>query len=573
MEKTLLNLSYSVRCALRCLAAVPCFYGLSSVASAQAIPAPVVDSGSVLRQTQLPTVAPLPGLAAPDLVIPNSQQSAGSGGLKVEVKQFRIDGVSSSDAASLLPLLRPFMGPGKSLADLQAGAKVVEGELHRRGLFLAQVLVPAQRVVDGVVGLQVFEGRLGKVHVDLKPDADISPSLVDSTVEPLQGGPLIERDLVDGALLRLGDLRGVAVHSVLTPGDEPGTADLGIDVARGKRYAGEVEYDNGGSVYTGRDRLSVNLDAFDLAGRGDVASLTAQASTGTRFVQGSWLVPVNGSGTRVGPFAGWLNYKLGTPVFDPLDAVGSARWFGLQLQQPLQRSQNSNIYLQAAVGARRFDDEDRAVPTDDQKRTDDYGSIGLAGELRDTLGGLNNYSVTVSTGSLGIDDSTEAALDAQTYRTAGRYTTVSLALSRLQTLTSKDSILLATQAQVASRNLDSADKFSLGGSTTVRGYPPTDSPSDDAVTLTWEYHRLLGVALKGRWTASIFGDYGFGRLHEDPLPTDTDNTRHLQSHGLGLEYGNDSGLAIRSFVAVRGDTPAQADDRRAVFYIQASQSF
>ncbi len=568
----MLKFSDHVRRAVRCLAAAPCLYGLGSVASAQSIPS-ALDSGSVLRQIQTPPTAPLPGLTAPDLVVPNSAQTPTASGAAIDVRRYQIAGVSPRSAASLQRLVAPFLGAGKTLSDLESAARTLQAELRRRGLFLAQVLVPAQRVVDGVVELQVFEGRLAEVRVNLKPDAGISPSLVDSTVGPLQGSPLIERERVDGALLRLGDLRGIAVHSVLTPGVEPGSADLGIDVSRGKRYAGEVEYDNGGSVYTGRDRVSASLDGFDLAGRGDIASLRAQASTGTRFVQGSWLIPVNGFGTRVGPIAGWLSYQLGTPQFDPLDAQGNARWFGLQLQQPLKRSQDSNIYLQAAVGERRFDDEARAIPQDSQKRTDDYGSVGLACELRDAHGGLNSYSVTVSTGSLGIHDSTEAALDAQTYRTAGHYSTVALALSRLQAFTAKDSLLVSAQGQLASRNLDSADKFSLGGSGTVRGYSPTDSPSDDALLLTWEYHRLLGVILKGRWTASVFGDYGFGRQHEDPLSTDTDNTRRLQSHGLGLDYGNDAGFALRGFVAFRGDTRAQADDHRALVYVQASLSF
>ncbi len=566
------NFAEPIRRAVRYLAAVPCFWAMASVASAQAVPS-ALDSGSVLRQIQMPPTAPLPSLGAPDLVVPNTGQSAAAGGPTVEVRLFRIKGISSARAQSLQPLLKPFVGAGKTLSDLEIAAKAVETELRHHGLFLAQVLVPAQRVIDGVVELQVFEGRLGKVNVELKPDAGISPSLVDGTVAPLRGNPLIERDLIDGTLLNLGDLRGIAVHSVLTPGEAPGTADLTADVAPGKRYAGEVEYDNGGSVYTGRDRFSASFDAFDLAGRGDVASLRAQGSTGTRFVQGSWLVPVNASGTRVGPFAGWMSYSLGTPEFDPLQASGSARWFGLQLQQTLKRSQDDNLYLQASIAARRFDDEARAVAEGSQRRADDYGSIGLAGELRDGYRGVNSYSVTVASGHLGIDDAAEAALDAQGYRTAGRYTTLAIALSRLQVLTSRDSLLLAVQGQRANRNLDSSDQFSLGGMSAVRGYPPTESPSDDALILTWEYRRLLGVALRGRWTASFFGDYGFGSLHESPLPTDTDNTRHLQSHGLGLDYGNEAGLAVRCFAALRGDTPAQADDRRALLFVQASQSF
>lgn len=569
----MLNLSNRVRHMVRYLLAVPCICGIGSVAWAQAIPVPPPNAGSVLREIQPKSPPPAQDLAAPNLVVPNTEQAAATGGPKIEVRRFQLDGVTASNAEALQPLLKPYIGTGKSLADLESAARAVENELRRRGRFLAQVIVPAQRMVDGVVELQVFEGRLGNVNVDVQPDARISRSLVDSTVEPLQGNPPIERDLIDGSLLRLGDLRGIAVHSVLKPGEEPGTADLDINVDKSRRYATEVEYDNGGSVYTGRDRFYANVDLFDLAGRGDVTSLRGQVSSGTRYLQGSWLVPINGLGTRVGPVAGWLSYDLGTPQFDPLDAQGSARWLAFQLQQPLIRSQDHNLYLQASIGERRFEDEVRALGLDEHKRVDGYGSIGLSGQLRDSYGGVNNYSATVSSGRLGIDDPLAAQADEQSYRTAGRYTVYSLAFSRLQTLTARDSLLVGTTAQFASRNLDSSEKFSLGGMNEVRGYPDSDTPSDEAITATWEYRRLLGLGLNGRWTGSLFGDYGFGGLHKDPLATDPDNTRNIHSHGVGLEYGNDTGLSVRGFVAWRGNAPAQSDDRGARMFIQASYAF
>ncbi|HLA72328.1 MAG TPA: ShlB/FhaC/HecB family hemolysin secretion/activation protein [Steroidobacteraceae bacterium] len=569
----MLNSSNRVRHIVRYLLTVPCVCVIGSVAMAQAVPVPPPDAGSVLREIRAKPSGPVQDLAAPDLVVPDTEQGSSTGGAKIEIRRYQLSGVSASNAESLQSLLVPFIGGGKTLADIEAAARAVQADLRNRGRFLAQVIVPAQRMVDGVVELQVFEGRLGEVRIDVKPEAGISRSLLDSTVEPLRGNPPIERDLIDGSLLRLGDLRGIAVHSALKPGAEPGTADLDINVDKDRRYATEFEFDNGGSVYTGHDRFDANIDMFDLAGRGDVTSLRAQVSSGTRYVQGSWLVPINGLGTRVGPVAGWLSYDLGTPEFDPLNAQGNARWLAFQLQQPLIRSQDHNLYLQASIGARRFEDEVRTLGIDEDKRIDGYSSLGLSGELRDSFNGLNNYSVAVSSGRLGLDDADAAEADQQSYRAAGRYFVYSLAFSRLQALTSRDSLFLGTHAQFASRNLDSSEKFSLGGMNMVRGYPESDSPGDQGVTLTWEYHRLLGQALNGRWSSSLFGDYGFGRVHKTPLATDPDNTRDIHSHGVSLDYGNDRGLSIHGFVAWRGDAPAQSDDRGARLFIQTSYAF
>ena len=108
----------------------------------------------------------------------------------------------------------------------------------------------------------------------------------------------------------------------------------------------------------------------------------------------------------------------------------------------------------------------------------------------------------------------------------------------------------------------------------MRAYPSPESPSDSGAVATWEYRKTLPFeALPGDLVAWVFGDYGVGRLHRDPLATDVDNTRKLVSHGVGVTYSGKSGLNVRSFVAVRGGTKAQSDDSHVRFYLLVSQQF
>ncbi|MEJ1965584.1 MAG: POTRA domain-containing protein [Gammaproteobacteria bacterium] len=561
----------SVSFSVRSLAAVHCLCA-GTAAWAQGVP-PVPDAGTVLRQIQSEPLPPAIKPTAPDIEVFSAVPTVTQGGVTVDVRRFELIGVSAGDVQPLQQVLLPYVGSGRSLADLEAAAGAVTAELRHRGLFLAQTIVPEQRLKDGVVQLQVFEGRLGEVTANFQPGVRVSRALVESTIEPLREEPLIRREPIEDVLLRLSDLRGIAVRSTLQPGEQPGTADLAIHIEPGDRYAAAVEYDNAGTLYTGRDRVRGSLDVFGIAGRGDVASVRAQVSTGTRYVQASWMTPVNGRGTRVGPAAAWLHYELGTAQFEPLQAEGSAQLIALQVQHPLKRSRDHNVFLYGSVGEQRFTDEVNSVGSTSRKRIDGYGSVGVGGEMHDGRAGIDTYSLEVASGRVVFGDATAAALDAQTFRAAGRYARALLSASRLQALTERDSVLFATQAQWASRNLDSSQKFSLGGLGAVRGYPPADSPVDDAVTLTWEYRHRLAVAFDGQWTASVFGDYGVGRRQHEPLAADTSNIRRLQSHGLGLTYGSDKGLSVRGFVAWRGNTPAQSDDSRARALLQASFSF
>ena len=554
--------------------------GLPLAVAAQAPPA-APNAGQLLQQAQPSLAAPPPNdRALPTLAAPRSVAAPLSGGPKVTVRGFRIVGLEAAPAALLTPLLDKYVGEGKTLADLEDAAKDIEVALQRQGSFLAQAYVPEQNLADGIVTLQVLEGRIGNVKLDVQPGVKVSAELMATVVARLQGNPVARRDLVESALFTLGDLRGVLVTSALTPGSQVGQADLTITVAPGPAQAFTIDFDNGGSIYTGRYRFSTNLEWFNLAGRGDVASLKTQFSTsfGSGFLRGSWLTPINGLGTKLGLAASYLRYKLGSPTFEALNADGSASALSVQLLHPVIRSRNSNLFLQASADRREFEDRVNAIQIVAKKGNSSYFTFGAVGDFRDAFGGggITNYTANVIGGSLKITSPDDLLLDQGPtgYRAAGRYAKLVLGVSRLQALPNKDYLYLSGSAQLADKNLDSSEKFSLGGPLGVRGYPAPESPSDSGALLGWEYrHAMKFEKMPGDFIFGVFGDYGYGRLHEKPLATDTGNTRKLMSHGVGVTYDNDRGLLVKAWVAARGNTRAQSDDSRARGYVQLSQQF
>lgn len=544
------------------------------LAPAQTPPKP--DAGSVQQQIERTAPARPPAAApAPELTLPRAVVPPSTGGPKIEVRGFRLAGLAPARAAPLLPLLNRYVGAGKTLADLEDAAKDVEVALQRQGLFLAQAYVPEQNLADGIVTLQVMEGRLGAVKIETEPGVKVSPEFMDRIVAILRGNPVAERELIERALFTLGDLRGITAASSLTPGDKVGQADLTIKVGPSKGYAYSIEVDNAGSIYTGRLRVYANGEWFNLAGRGDVASIKTQFSSGSAFARLAWLTPINERGTKFGVAASFLKYELGD-IFSDLDAKGTAEALSLQLLHPQIRSRNNNLFVQASLDVRRFDDDVNAIELKSKKGVTGYATFGVVGDFRDTMlgGGISNYAANVVGGRLKITTPDEAELDAQNYQSAGNYAKLIFSGSRLQVLPNKDYVFLGLQGQWASKNLDSSEKFSLGGPSGVRAYPSPESPSDSALVATWEYRKPLAFeSLPGDLVLSAFGDYGVGKLHETPLPTDTENIRRLVSHGLGVTYGNTRGLLVKGWVAVRGNKKALSDDSRARFVVQLSQQF
>ncbi|HEX2542403.1 MAG TPA: ShlB/FhaC/HecB family hemolysin secretion/activation protein [Caldimonas sp.] len=555
---------------------IACWSGL---AAAQTLPPP--NAGSVLQQVQPSLVpAPAPGSAQtlPPLNVPRAVTAPAAGGGRVDVKGFRIAGLTTTQAEPLLPALQKYVGAGKTLADLEDAAKDVEVVLQRRGLFLAQVYVPEQTLSDGVVTLQVLEGRIGSVKVEVGPGVRVAAERLDRIVAILRGNPVAERELVERALFTLGDLRGIAVSTALTPGNTIGHADLVVKVSKGADFATTIDVDNGGSLFTGRFRVNAGFDWFNPSGRGDVASLRAQVTTnlGAKFVRASWLTPINAVGTKFGVAASYLKYELGSALFSSLAADGTAEAYSLQLLHPLIRSRNNNVFLQASTDYRRFEDRVQAIPLVTKKDIAPYVTLGVVGDFRDTFagGGITNYTVNAVGGRLRFRTEDEAVVDAANYRSAGKYAKLQLGASRLQVLPNKHYLFVSAVAQLASKNLDSSEKFSLGGPYGVRAYPSPESPSDSGLITTWEYRAPLPITrVPGDWIFTVFGDYGVGRLHQDPLPTDVGNTRKLVGHGLGLTYGGSKGLLVKAWIAMRGGTRAQSDDSKVRLYALVSQPF
>lgn len=121
--------------------------------------------------------------------------------------------------SELQPLVQKYIGAGRTFEDLQAAADAVSDYLRRKGYFVAQAFLPDQKIEGGAIEIAVLEGRLGEVRLDIG----------------------------ERALFLASDLRGIVVRSVVEPGPTPGTANLVVQVAPGKRIDGTIEFDNFGS--------------------------------------------------------------------------------------------------------------------------------------------------------------------------------------------------------------------------------------------------------------------------------------------------------------------------------------
>jgi len=125
-------------------------------------------------------------------------------------------------------------------------------------------------------------------------------------------------------------------------------------------------------------------------------------------------------------------------------------------------------------------------------------------------------------------------------------------------------LLLSVNGQQASKNLDSAEKMSLGGPFAVRAYPSGEASGDKGYVATAEIrHTLDQQLLPGQLMLSGFIDSGMVEINAKPF-IQGDNQRRLSGAGVGLSFAMQNRLELRLMYAHKiGDAPARSDTDRS----------
>lgn len=537
--------------------------GLATTASVQAQPT-LPDAGSLQRQVEQAPARGQAQVAPPPRAVQRpSPPRAGS--VTVVVRQVVFSGHRLLDDTQLQALAAPWLNQPLDAGALKQLQELVEDAYQRAG-WLASVRMRRQDVTDGVLRLDIVEARFGGARIEGPPPARVTAAQILAHVEAVQpqGAPFNSR-AVDRALLLMDDLPGVAVTGNLVPGERDGSTALLLGLADEPAWAGTAQADNTGGRATGTERLTASLGWASPTGRADAAQLQLMATRGSRYARGGWSLPLGSHGLRANAFASLMNYRVTSPELAALDANGRSSSAGVGLSYPLVRGRAYNLNAGLQAERRRY--ANRASGTLSSRYGVDALSATLGGNLFDEVGGggANSFSLQWVAGRVDLDGSPNAAADAQTAATAGRYHRLTLQASRQQALGDDLSLFVAATAQAANRNLDSSEKLYLGGASGVRAYPASEGGGSAGQTLSVELRHRLGE----RWLLTGFVDAGRVQVHKratspagQPLG-DGPNTYWLHGGGAAVAWQGPAGVSLTATVARRfGDHPAPAANGR-----------
>lgn len=527
---------------------------LSANAWGQTVP----NIGDALRQAQPPAVPQPAAPALPQIggvkVIEPPMQSLPNNQPKVTVTAFAITGNRVIDTQALLSQLAGEGHKDYSLADMEALATKLTHYYRGRGYFVARVYVPAQEIKDGTVTLRVVEGNYGQFH--LNNQSLVRNDIVQGMLDDVKGADIVSLDTLERAMLIINDTPGVQVtRADVMPGTQVGTSDFAVDTEATAPYNGFVMLDNFGSRYTGKNRLSFNVDANSPTGRGDRLSASGLVTNTTDLVNGrvAYALPLAPNGLRGDAAVSQTQYQLGD-AYSSLDARGTAKAVDLTLTYPVRRIRAQTIEASLNVNYKDLVDEIRSTNTRTPK-TLTSATLGL--NVRDESQLLGAYGLTqanlgVSFGSLDIREANAAALDKAGADTQGQYSKLTASLSRLSLLPLDFSLTASLRYQQSfnNKNLDSSERLGVSGSSGVMAYPSGELIGTNATFARLELSRPLPefAGVKSNWL--LFSDWG--QASAARAVSSTDHRRQISDVGLGWT-ATYRGAVLKAYVAHRLD--------------------
>ncbi len=477
-------------------------------------------------------------LVTPVIAQPNMPADTVSGLARIYVTQFDIVGSTKIPRRHLVALAAPYRNRWITSEELEQLRQTLTRDYIRRGYVNSGVVIPEQRIVDGVLRLQVIEGHLAETQVTnagrLRPEyvaerlAGVTDPDIVFNIQDLQQRLKLIRD----------DPRIANIDATVRPGTQRSSAELLVDIEQAPLQTVNLRYDNYGSAALHGIRYGLDVNTLNLTGWGDTLGLHYSSTRGLNTLQLNYAWPLNWRNSKL-----LLDYvrsdaSVVEPPFSLLNIVSTRRSYAIGVQHSLIHQLGRNV----TIGLRL---KQQSAAT--------------------TLLG-NPYSFTRNS----ADQQTDSSVIAFTQSWIERSADAALALNtelRLGTAlfgatehaTDPDSqfhvlwargewfrrlglgnLLLRGSAQLSDDELFTEQRFSIGGVSSVRGYREGAISADQGIQMSLEWRLRLTDLLQNlepdsqwsAWQLIPFMDIGYARNKgTTPLSVNT-----LHSVGLGLRW-------------------------------------
>ena len=426
-----------------------------------------------------------------------------------------------------------YTGQQSDFAGLTAMVGDINASYRAHGVLTGRAVLPPQRVVDGVVKVELVEAKVGRI--DVTGNRYTRASYVTGWL-PDQVGQTLDTRLLEERIQRFNRSGAVQLEANLRPGASYGLTDVVLGLHEPQQGQLRAFVNNEGSESIGREQVGVDTAINGLAGIGDRLAMYLTHSRGANLGSLSYSVPVNRWGGQVS-----ASYSIGATnviagPYRELDITGKSRTLQLALVQPVWQQGGWWLDLAASTGKTRSDN--------------------LIGGLMLSESTLFNQTVGATFAGASAQRNVSLALAATHAKATAavgperHFNVRQLTASWLENVGSRQFAVLRTSMQdTGNVILAPTLLFQLGGSSSVRGYEVGALSGDRGYLANLEFHRTLSNEV----TAFVFHD--LGQVRTAGLP-------HQSARSAGVGMNAQWGAIRANLTAGRALTTVTPDQAK-----------
>jgi len=473
--------------------------------------------------------------------VPADQGPGQNDPVRFDILEYQVQNNTVLDSKNIEKTVYPFLGPGKSIDDVEKARSALETLYHDAGYATALVDIPEQGVEGGVVVLRVVESKVDRLKVT--GSRYFSLGKIKEKVPALAEGQVLNLPKAQEQLAKLSDeTADRRVTPVMRAGGTPGTVEVDLQVEDELPLHGSVELNARNNVNTSRLRLIGQLRYDNLWQRLHSASLQYQVSPeNPEEVQvwaGTYVMPVDLLDARLAFYGIGLDSSSDVASAGALTVVGSGNIFGARMIKPLPGSEGFLHSLSVGWDYKDFGESLVVQGSDSQNTPISYSpfSVGYSGTVIYGEGTFTQFNAEANFSIRGLGN-TQQEFEDKRFDAKANYLYFGGDIKHQQNLPHDLRLVARLAGQVADSPLISNEQFTAGGMQSVRGYHEVEVLGDDGVSGSLElYSPDIGKLAEWPWVDELrllaFTDGA--KLWVDSALDGTPSQYHIASAGLGL---------------------------------------
>lgn len=479
----------------------------------------------------------------PSILLPKTPDTQGlAAGQRVYVKRYNIIGNNVLSNEELTTLAEPYLNRETTFAELGAFRDTLTRAYIDQGYVNSGAVIPPQSVENGIVEIQIIEGRL--TDIAYETDGRFRESYIDRRIRKDSTDPLNIYRLEQNLQLLQQDDRIQYIQAAVVPTDERGESRLRLKLVENNPVRVFLQLDNYETPSVGAEAGRFRVSHNNLTGFGDRLEAGYSRTKGLWSVNGRYEWPLLTNNTLFDVHANHSESNVVEDPFDNLDIESRSSTYGFTLRHTIKASLASTTQLFFTSEYRSSKSFLLGQPfsfspgVEDGKSKVAVSRLGYEWSHRSQRQVFTVSSMlSVGLGILGATKNTDDLPDSQ-------FVSALLQAQWARRLRFWDAQIIARgDAQLSDSPLLGLEQFSIGGHATVRGYRENTLVRDQGWVASIElrvpiFHRLgnkMALAL------GVFADIGRA-WNKNSVP---DQPERLTSVGISSHWTLNDNINIQ----------------------------